>query len=46
MDGLALARLMVDADVEALSHEGRPWIDTVRLDSWNGRRNHAFQVEA
>lgn len=25
-----LARLMVDADVEALAHEGSPWIDTVR----------------
>ncbi len=24
-----LARLMVDADVEALQHEGRPWIDSV-----------------
>jgi GDPmannose 4,6-dehydratase len=24
-----LARLMVDADVEALSHAGRPWIDSV-----------------
>jgi GDPmannose 4,6-dehydratase len=25
---------MVDADVEALKHAGRPWIDNVRLDSW------------
>lgn len=25
-----LARIMVDADVEALSHAGRPWIDTVK----------------
>ncbi|GAB2934976.1 GDP-mannose 4,6-dehydratase [Rhodococcus aerolatus] len=31
-----LARIMVDADVEALAHEGRPWIDTVRLDGWRG----------
>jgi GDPmannose 4,6-dehydratase len=32
--GPELARLMVDADIEALKHAGRPWIDTVRLDSW------------
>ncbi|WP_006247605.1 GDP-mannose 4,6-dehydratase [Mycolicibacterium tusciae] len=35
--GPALARLMVDADVEALEHAGRPWIDQVRLDSWGTR---------
>lgn len=29
-----LARLMVDADIDALAHEGRPWIDTVALESW------------
>lgn len=29
-----LARLMVDADMTALAHEGRPWIDTVALESW------------
>ena len=29
-----LARIMVDADVEALQHEGRPWIDRVKLDDW------------
>ena len=29
-----LARIMVDADVEALEHEGRPWIDRVKLDDW------------
>ncbi len=29
-----LARIMVDADIEALEHEGRPWIDTVRLEGW------------
>ena len=34
---LQLARLMVDADVEALAHEGSPWIDTVKLDSWKRR---------
>ena len=34
VDGLELARLMVDADVEALEHAGQPWIDTVQLDWW------------
>lgn len=29
-----LARIMVEADVEALRHAGNPWIDKVRLDSW------------
>lgn len=29
--GDELARLMVDADIEALAHEGRHWIDTPRL---------------
>lgn len=29
-----LARLMVDADVEALKHAGGRWIDTVNLPSW------------
>lgn len=32
--GPELARLMVDADIEALKHAGRPWIDKVRLESW------------
>jgi GDPmannose 4,6-dehydratase len=32
--GPELARLMVDADVEALKNAGRPWIDKVRLESW------------
>lgn len=32
--GPELARLMVDADIEALKHEGSPWIDSVRLASW------------
>ena len=34
IDGRELARLMVDADIEALTHEGRPWIDKVKLASW------------
>lgn len=34
VDGYDLARLMVDADIEALAHAGTPWIDTVQLDSW------------
>lgn len=29
-----LARIMVDADIEALKHVGRPWIDQPVLDSW------------
>ena len=29
-----LARIMVDADVEALEHVGSPWIDTPALDDW------------
>jgi GDPmannose 4,6-dehydratase len=32
--GPELARLMVDADIEALEHAGSRWIDTVHLDSW------------
>jgi GDPmannose 4,6-dehydratase len=32
--GRQLARLMVDADIEALRHAGRPWIDQVHLASW------------
>ena len=32
--GRDLARLMVDADVTALEHAGRPWIDTVPLAGW------------
>ncbi|GAA3203608.1 GDP-mannose 4,6-dehydratase [Microbacterium terregens] len=34
VDGRQLAKLMVDADIEAISHAGTPWIDTVNLDSW------------
>lgn len=33
--GRALARLMVDADIEALKHAGQPWVDQVQLPSWN-----------
>ncbi|MFD9682937.1 GDP-mannose 4,6-dehydratase [Rhodococcus sp. NPDC059969] len=33
-----LARIMVDADVEALEHEGRPWIDTPALPDWLATR--------
>lgn len=29
-----LARIMVDADLEALEHEGKPWIDRVQLSDW------------
>ena len=32
--GRELARLMVDADVEALAHAGKGWIDKVQLASW------------
>lgn len=35
VDARTLARLMVDADIEALSHSGSPWIDSVHLDSWH-----------
>lgn len=31
-----LARIMVDADIEALQHEGRHWIDRVQLPGWPG----------
>jgi GDPmannose 4,6-dehydratase len=34
VDGGQLARLMVDADIEALRHAGQPWIDKVSLASW------------
>lgn len=35
IDGRELAKLMVDADIEALEHAGTPWTDTVNLKSWN-----------
>jgi GDPmannose 4,6-dehydratase len=34
VDGARLAQIMVDADCEALEHEGRPWIDQVELPGW------------
>jgi len=34
VDGRDLARIMVDADVQALECAGRPWIDRVNLASW------------
>jgi GDPmannose 4,6-dehydratase len=34
VDTLQLARIMVDADIEALAHEGRPWIDQPTLEGW------------
>lgn len=34
VDGLELARIMVDADIEALSHEGRHWTDAPRVLGW------------
>ncbi len=35
VDGRALAKIMVDADVEALEHAGTPWIDKVALATWD-----------
>ncbi len=35
VDGRDLARIMVDADVEALGHAGSPWIDEVALATWD-----------
>lgn len=34
VDTEQLARIMVDADIEALDHAGEPWIDKVHLESW------------
>lgn len=34
VDPMQLARIMVEADVVALEHEGRPWTDKVRLPGW------------
>ncbi|WNM24898.1 GDP-mannose 4,6-dehydratase [Demequina capsici] len=34
VDGRELARIMVDADVEAIKHEGTAWHDIVSLESW------------
>lgn len=38
VDGLELARIMVDADISALAHEGKHWIDTPALSGWAGAR--------
>ncbi len=32
--GPELARIMVDADIEAMKHAGSAWIDKVSLPSW------------
>ena len=37
VDGRELARLMVDADIEALACAGVPWVDRVALSSWPTR---------
>ena len=34
VDTAQLARIMVDADIQALEHEGRPWIDRPVLKDW------------
>ena len=34
VDTEELARIMVDADIEALTHSGNHWIDAVKLESW------------
>lgn len=34
VDPMQLARIMVEADIEALEHEGRPWSDKVQLPGW------------
>jgi GDPmannose 4,6-dehydratase len=34
VDGLGLAKLMVDADLTSLEHQGTPFIDKVSLESW------------
>ncbi|WP_062296241.1 GDP-mannose 4,6-dehydratase [Demequina maris] len=34
VDGRALARLMVDADLDAIGYEAKPWHDVVDLQSW------------
>jgi GDPmannose 4,6-dehydratase len=38
VDAARLAQIMVDADIEALSHEGRPWIDRPDLPGWGDAR--------
>lgn len=34
VDPMSLARIMVEADIEALEHQGRPWTDKVQLPGW------------
>ena len=34
VDTAELARIMVDADIAALEHSGKQWIDKVSLESW------------
>jgi len=41
VDTVQLARIMVDADIEARGCEGRPWIDKVELDSWGTKNAEA-----
>lgn len=36
VDGAALARIMVDADMVALEHEGRHWVDSPMSATWSG----------
>ena len=42
--GDALARLMVDADIDLLEYEGRPWIDAPALDKWPTFANEEVDV--
>lgn len=35
VDGLELARIMVEADIEALPHEGTSWYDVPKLTGWS-----------
>ena len=34
VQGPELARIMVDADMEALAYQGRPWIDRPMIEGW------------
>ena len=38
VDTAELARIMVDADIEALEHEGRHWIDQPTIGGWPSAR--------
>ena len=35
IDGIALAKIMVEADVASLEHEGQAWIDKPALPAWS-----------